>query len=252
MVNLVSGSIVATTRHTFHERIAMAWQAEALDPDWPFELLGTKFGLHAASTALLVIDMQVSQLAPPSSLAQFGDIQQYWSRRVDSVAVPQSQKLLAFFRENGLTVAFTRNGYNTRFGRESTRRLRPAQPLEGGYLGHPDFEIDPRLAPADDEIVVDKLTSGGFTCTWLDHALRNMGVTAVVVTGVLSDMCVFGTARAAAEIGYDTMICEDACATFTQRAHDEAMLMHARKFGRVAQADDVIAELQPSLAAAKR
>ena len=77
----------------------------------------------------------------------------------------------------------------------------------------------------------------------LDHALRNMHISAVVITGVLTDMCVFGTARVAAELGYDTLICDDACATLTERAHNEALLMHTRRFGRVETTDDVIEEL---------
>ena len=107
----------------------------------------------------------------------------------------------------------------------------------------PGLEIDQRLAPTDDDLVVDKLTSGAFTATLLDHALRNMAVTGVVVTGVMTDMCVHGTARTAAELGYDSLICEDACATLTERAHNEGLLTHARIFGRVASTDDVISEL---------
>ena len=77
----------------------------------------------------------------------------------------------------------------------------------------------------------------------LDHALRNMGIRDVVIAGILTDMCVFGTARMAAEIGYNALICEDACATNTQRAHNEALLMHARVFGRVSTTQDALDEL---------
>ena len=73
-----------------------------------------------------------------------------------------------------------------------------------------------------------------------------MGIKYLVLTGVVSDMCVMGTARTAAELGYYTLICEDACAAYTQRIHTESMLMHARKFGRVAQCQDIIAELEQS------
>ena len=47
----------------------------------------------------------------------------------------------------------------------------------------------------------------------------------------------------AAEIGYNAVICEDACATNTQRVHDETLLMHARVFGRVSTTQDVLNEL---------
>ena len=57
------------------------------------------------------------------------------------------------------------------------------------------------------------------------------------------DMCVLGTARGAAELGYNTLVVDDATATLTQRAHDEGLLVFARTFGRVAFADDVLEEL---------
>ena len=40
-----------------------------------------------------------------------------------------------------------------------------------------------------------------------------------------------------------TVIVEDATASYTERAHTEALLAHARTFGRVAYADEVLAEL---------
>ena len=102
----------------------------------------------------------------------------------------------------------------------------------------------PQIAPREDELIVDKLTSGAFNSSILDHSLRNMGVSDVVIVGIATDMCVFGTARVAAELGYNSLLCEDACATYTAKAQEDAMLMHARVFGRVATTEDVIAELE--------
>ena len=92
--------------------------------------------------------------------------------------------------------------------------------------------------------MVDKLTSSAFHNTMLDHALRNFGITDLVITGVLTEMYILGTVRVASELGYNELVAEDACGTLTQRAHDEALLMHARVFGRVLITGDVIAELE--------
>ena len=62
----------------------------------------------------------------------------------------------------------------------------------------------------------------------------------------MTDMCMLGTARAAAEIGYDSLICTNACAILTELAHTEALLMHARVFGRVADTQQAIEELTSS------
>ena len=227
----------------------MRWDPRKLDSEWPFDALSTKFTLDAESTALLVVDMQSDQMTidPDSPLAiGYPQIVDYWNQRVDQTAVPNIQRLIGLFRDQNRQIVFTRNGNVTATGAEMTERLKAK--LSAGSpkspRGSPGYQIDERLCPRDSDLVVDKLTSGGFTASFLDHALRNMGIRSVVVAGILTDACVFGTARAAAELGYYCLLCEDACATFTQRAHDEALLMHARMFGRVDTTEAVLLELR--------
>ena len=225
----------------------MTWNPRDHDPEWPFEYQETSFALEPASTALLVIDIQTSQIvfdADGDMARDYPQIVEFWNDQIESRVIPNTRRLQDYCRGRGMKVVFTRNGSVTSTGQESTQRLRPSEPRQDGYRGTPGYEIDARVAPQADEVVVDKLTSGAFSCSWLDHALRNMGVNGLILTGVVSDMCVLGTARVAAELGYRTLICEDACAGFTYRSHTEAMLMHARKFGRVAQTQDVISELE--------
>lgn len=232
----------------------MPWDPRDFDGEWPYDAWASAFDLHPHSTGLLVIDMQAGDLGTtyiPALREQFPALADYWARQIDAIAVPNIARLLSYFRSSNRTVIYTRNGKVTRGGREMTPRLRKKERRAGfyPYRGIPPFEIDPRLAPEPDEIVVDKLTSGAFTASWLDHALRNLGITDLVVTGILTDGCVLGTARAATELGYNVLICEDACGTYSPRAHVEALLMHARLFGRVAQTEDVIKELsQPTTA----
>ena len=205
----------------------MKWDPRKLDSEWPFELLGAVFALDAESAALIVVDMQSDQMTmkPDSSLAiGYPQIADYWNRRVNKSVVPNIQRLLSLFRSQNRKIVYTRNGNVTATGDEMTERLK-AKLYEGATVSHrnsPGYQIDERFSPREVDLVVDKLTSGGFTASFLDHALRNMGIHTVIITGVLTDACVFGTARAAAELGYNSLICEDACATFTQRAHDEA------------------------------
>jgi nicotinamidase-related amidase len=230
----------------------MTWQANQRDRDWPFDLLATGFQLKLHSAALLVIDMHAKdvEMDAASELAiSHPEIRKYWNARLSESVIPNVRQLIDVFRARQRPVVFTRNGHLTSTGREMTRRLRTkgaaGEPRE---FAHPSriagHGIDSRIAPREEDLVVDKLTSGAFTASVLDHALRNMEVKGLVITGILTDMCVLGTARSAAEIGYDSLICEDACGTLTQRAHEEALLMHARVFGRVATTADVIAELR--------
>ncbi len=227
----------------------MTWDPRKLDPEWSFDLWSTPFELDADSVALIVIDMQGSQMKlRPNTIEQYPQLAEYWEQRMDEVVVSNIQRLIAFFRERDLKIVYTRNGNVTATGDEVTDRLRKKF-VDGRpqtHPGQPEYEVDERLAPRNVDLVVDKLTSGAFTAGMLDHALHNMGIKNLVHVGILTDACVFGTARAAAELGYNSLICEDACATLTQRAHDEALLMHARIFGRVGSTDDVLSELAPN------
>lgn len=223
-----------------------SWNPADFDAEWPFDLLATDFALEAGSAALLIIDMQYNGLRSPlqPKLAQrVPAVAEYWVNRIEGCVMPNVQRLLDHFRSRHGKIVYTRNGNLTATGDEITARLR----RRSGEFRHParndEYAIDARIAPADEDLDVDKLTSGAFTASLLDHALRNMGIKSLVITGILTDMCILGTARAAAELGYNALICEDACATLTARTHLEALLMHARVFGRVATTADVLIEL---------
>ena len=224
----------------------MSWNAAELDPQYPFDLFAVKFDFDLAHTALVVIDMQVDYLnIEENSLIgeNYPEIRNYFNTRIDQIVMPNTVKLVNTFRERNLKIAYTRNGCMTSLGDEMSSRLRALNNPPKLWRGTPRYEIVEAIQPRSEDLVIDKLTSGAFTASQLDHALRNYGITDVVVVGVFTDMCVLGSARAAAELGYNTMICEDCAATMTQRAHDEALLAHARRFGRVATTDDLLKEL---------
>lgn len=226
----------------------MNWNPQSLDADWPFDILATNFELRPDTTALLVIDMQAGELeiAADSPLAQrYPEIASYWSERLSEKVLPNAARLIAAFRARQCKIIYTRNGSSSTSGDEVTPRL---QQMRGGqppasHRGSAQYQIAQQLAPTRADLVVDKFTSGAFTASTLDHALRNMKMESVVIAGILTDACVLGTARVATELGYNSLICEDACATLTQRAHDEALLMHARIFGRVETTQGVLCEL---------
>jgi nicotinamidase-related amidase len=234
----------------------LSWIPQERDSEWPFDYHATRFDLDPDSTALLVVDVQAGDLVkdPDTEYGrQYPHIVEYWNLRLAHSVLPSIQRLLAHFREHEMRVVYTRNGAVTPHGDEMTARLkvrnkRGTDRPSNRYRGASAYEIAEGIFPTEDELVVDKLTSSAFHNTMLDHALRNMGITDVVITGILTDMCILGTARVAAELGYNTLIAEDGCGTLTQRAHDEALLMHARVFGRVSTSADVITELKRAAA----
>jgi nicotinamidase-related amidase len=102
------------------------------------------------------------------------------------------------------------------------------------------------LEPRPGELVVNKTTYGTFTSTGLDHALRSLGITSLVVGGVVTNVCVETTARDAADRGYEVVLLDDGCAAFSPEAHEATLLSFQGPFGRVRTTDEVLAVLKGS------
>jgi nicotinamidase-related amidase len=86
---------------------------------------------------------------------------------------------------------------------------------EATYL-RPDtdgVEIHESVAPRDGETVISKEHPNSFLETSLESELRAAGVEEVVVCGMMTSMCVDATVRAAADLGFETTVAHDACAT---------------------------------------
>ena len=87
-------------------------------------------------------------------------------------------------------------------------------PLADFYAEH---EADSRV------FWMDKRHYSAFSGTDLDIRLRERRVTKVVLTGVLTDICVLHTAIDAYNLGYDIEVVESATASLTPEAHDFAI-----------------------------
>jgi nicotinamidase-related amidase len=74
-------------------------------------------------------------------------------------------------------------------------------------------EIHPEVTPAENELVITKGFPNSFRGTALEDELRARRVDSVVVCGMMTSMCVDATVRAAVDLGFDTTVVHDACAT---------------------------------------
>jgi streptothricin hydrolase len=86
----------------------------------------------------------------------------------------------------------------------------PGSPDEPGT---PGWQLALPVLASADELVVDKATDDGFHQTDLADLLAERGVRGLAVCGVLSEMCVSATARAALAIGYHVVLPHDGHAT---------------------------------------
>jgi nicotinamidase-related amidase len=79
--------------------------------------------------------------------------------------------------------------------------------------GTEGIEIHPAVAPLEGETVIEKAHPNSFLETPLEQQLRELGADELVVCGMMTSMCVDATVRAAADLGFETTVAHDACAT---------------------------------------
>ena len=196
-------------------------------------------------TALLVVDMQRAFLEP-------GEAMEVPPARD---VVPRIGELIAIFRDKGLPVVFTRFTYSVEaplLVGELHPEHRPAIPGAPAGLGRPsssclegqdNVRIVPDLEPRADELVIDKRYYDGFNGTVLDGALRARGITTLVVTGTMTDICVLATVVGGFNREYRMVVVEDGVATLWPGIQDAALDIMGRAYARVTSAKAVADQL---------
>jgi len=107
------------------------------------------------------------------------------------------------------------------------------------------FDIHPELRPDARHAVLTKATPSAFAGTSLDAELQARGIRTLILTGLMTHMCVSATAFDAAPRGYQNLIAGDACATRDLDLEDGGVLGH-RELHRAALrgVSDVVAEVR--------
>src|SRR4051795_1389631 len=85
-------------------------------------------------------------------------------------------------------------------------------PAGGGFLEEGTAGAEVMLAPEDGETLITKRAPNSFLGTDLEQTLRGLDVEEVVVTGMMTSMCVDATTRANADLGFKMTLVPDACA----------------------------------------
>jgi ureidoacrylate peracid hydrolase len=217
--------------------------------------------LQAGRTALLVVDMQCGFLEPGAALEV----------PAGRAILPDLRRLIAACRQRAVPVIFTRFVYATAapclrgdpFGPEHL----PARPGEPTGFGRPSGNclvapeaavgpdsaaIVPELAPRPEELVVSGHTYDKFVGTPLDLALRSQDIRCLVVTGVVTEVCVNCTLLSAANRDYRVTAVTDGVATLWPELQEACFAIWRRKFARLRTTDEVIDELQEGPLAAGR
>ena len=188
-----------------------------------------------AHTALLVIDMQNDFCASGGLVSRDGrDLSQaqQMARRLPG--------LITAARSSGALVVFVRCLYTSEHNRylSDVWLEQAARERKGGYTRIPvcrdgawegDWYED--IRPASGDLVVTKHRYDAFQGTDLDLVLRSHGVRTVLLTGVVTNVCVETTARAAFVRDYYVAVVSDGCAAYVREDHEQTLSNIRRFFG---------------------
>ena len=211
------------------------------------------FELPPGRTALVIIDMQRDFIEPGGFGAALGN-----DVTLLEAAIAPTQALLQAWRERGWPVVHTRESHAPDLHDcPPAKRDRGNPPLRIGdpgpmgrllVRGEPGNDIVAALAPAPDEVVIDKPGKGAFYGTALHEALQVRGVTHLVFAGVTTEVCVQTTMREANDRGYDSLLVDEATQSYFPEFKAATLAMITAQgaiVGWVAQLADVLAAVQP-------
>lgn len=210
-------------------------------------------GLDVATgdTALVVVDMQEYFCRPDSVTGRFiaavtQDNGHWYHERLTTV-VPNIARLIDRFRTSHLPIAYTEFGSGEADGSDMPVWAQRHNDWATRHIGdrcyRPLAESSSRvikeLAPTSSEMVVQKVTSGPLAGTDIAERLGDLGVRSVVVTGIMTDVCVTGMARELADSNFSVTVAADACAAVEEAAHD-AGLRCLRNFAKIRDTEDLV------------
>ena len=112
-------------------------------------------------------------------------------------------------------------------------------------------EIIDSLQPLDDEKTIIKMHPNAFYDTELQTLITSVGKQQIIFAGFMSHMCVSSSVRAAFDLGFESFVCHDACATrdlpsmtgkviTASTVHDSAMAALQDTFAALVATDKLI------------
>lgn len=197
-------------------------------------------------TALLSIDMQNAEYSPEmiadarspgSPLAH----KLAFMERIETLLIPNQQRLHAAARRAGIEIIFTTIESLTQDGRDRSldHKISRLHFPKGSH----EAKVIEAVGPVGDEIHIAKTASGIFNSTNLEYVLRNLGIEYLVIYGVCTDQCVETAIRDGADRGFLVTQIEDACAADDHGRHERSIDAMRGHYCRTRTTDEMIAEI---------
>lgn len=155
-------------------------------------------------------------------------------------AVEHSVSLLAAARAAAIPVAYTQVLYHPS-GVDGGLFIQKVPSLQLFVEGEPLGDIDPRILPRPEDLIIRKQYSSCFFGTSLASTLRTLDIDSLVLLGCSTSGCVRATAVDGIQHGYRMIVPRECVGDRHDGPHDAALFDINAKYGDVMGKSDVIA-----------
>ncbi|HEV8353721.1 MAG TPA: isochorismatase family protein [bacterium] len=211
--------------------------------------------IRPGNFALVAVDMQYYDAHPDAGIVKQlkergrGDSTAYFERRLETVT-PNIRRLAQATRKAGGIVVWTRIQASRDDGADRSLYYKYLNVLIPPHSR--DGEILAELEPAPDDLFISKGGGGAFYGTNLEYALRNVGVTHLLICGVVTEGCIESTTREAADRSFANVLIEDACTTWEAEMHAAALRAIGTRYASIRSTADALAQLERLVSEAPR
>ena len=187
---------------------------------------------YGTKPAVIVIDFTLAYTTPGSPFFAEGVVR----------AVADTVPLLAAARAAGVPVIHTRVEYHPS-GADGGWFVRKVPALRKMVAGEPLAQIDPKVAPLPEEVVLVKQYPSPFFGTPLAPMLAALGVDTLILAGCSTSGCVRAGALDGVQHGYRVVVPHECVGDRHDGPHDANLFDINAKYGDVVTRDEVIAYL---------
>jgi maleamate amidohydrolase len=157
--------------------------------------------------------------------------------------VEATRRLLDAARAKGLPVIFTTIGYEPSL-KDGGLWLQKVPSLGDLQVGGRWVEIDPRLAPREDETIVLKKGASAFFGTNLASILVTQGIDSVVLCGATTSGCIRATAIDLLQYGFPALVPRECVGDRAQAPHEANLFDIQAKYADVVSLDEALAYVE--------
>jgi maleamate amidohydrolase len=184
---------------------------------------------YGRNPAVVVIDFTLAYTTPGSPFFAEGVVR----------AVADTAPLLQAARAAGIPVIHTKVMYHPS-GADGGWFVRKVPALRNLIQGEPLAEIDPKVAPLPEEVVIVKQYPSPFFGTPLAPMLATLGVDTLILAGCSTSGCVRAGALDGVQHGYRVIVPRECVGDRHDGPHDANLFDINAKYGDVVGRDEVI------------